>query len=162
MTPGAPLADHDRQARLLALESTITASVLERWAAAAESLQPWQRFAILCGHPRSGTTLLENVFASHPGVCTLEEKDTFGDLTLEFLVNDAGRDRMAALKDSELEPYRAAYWNRVRRFGAEVEGKVFVDKYPLSSIKLPMAAKLFPAPGGDPVGWPAASPSATP
>ena len=27
---------------------------------------------------------------------------------------------------------------------------------------LAMAAKLFPAPGGDPVGWPAASPSATP
>ena len=49
------------------------------------------------------------------------------------------------LKDSELEPYRAAYWNRVRHFGADVAGKVLVDKYPLSSIKLPIVAKLFPA-----------------
>jgi tetratricopeptide (TPR) repeat protein len=98
----------------------------------------------LVGFPRSGTTLLENVLASHPDVCTLEEKDTFGQLTHMFLVNDPGRDRLAALAPAEIAQHRAAYWDRVAGFGANVSGKVFVDKYPLSSIKLPMVAKLFP------------------
>jgi Flp pilus assembly protein TadD len=98
----------------------------------------------LVGFPRSGTTLLENVLASHPDVRTLEEKDTFGNLTHMFLVNEPGRDRLAALSESEAMSHRLTYWDRVRGFGAEVQGKVFVDKYPLSSIKLPMAAKLFP------------------
>ena len=99
----------------------------------------------LVGFPRSGTTLLENVLASHPDVCTLEERDTFGPLTHSFLIDDAGRDQLAGLSDAELGPHRAIYWDRVRnRYGAEVQGKVFVDKYPLSSLKLPMVAKLFP------------------
>jgi Flp pilus assembly protein TadD len=98
----------------------------------------------LVGFPRSGTTLLENVLASHPDVCTLEEKDTFGPLTHMFLVNDAGRDRLARLTPGEIATHRAAYWERVAKFGAGVKGKVFVDKYPLSSIKLPMVAKVFP------------------
>lgn len=98
----------------------------------------------LVGFPRSGTTLLENVLASHPDIVTLEERDTFGDLTHKFLVNDAGRDRLAALDAAQIAEHRQAYWDRVASFGADVAGKVFVDKYPLSSLKLPMIAKLFP------------------
>ena len=98
----------------------------------------------LVGFPRSGTTLLENVLASHPEVVTLEEKDTFGNLTHDFLIDEAGRQQLAALSDAEIETHRAAYWSRVRGFGAQVAGKLFVDKYPLTSLKLPMVAKLFP------------------
>jgi Flp pilus assembly protein TadD len=98
----------------------------------------------LVGFPRSGTTLLENVLASHPDVVTLEEKDTFGSLTHDFLTDEAGRERLAGLGPAEIETHRAAYWGRVRGFGAQVAGKVFVDKYPLTSLKLPMVAKLFP------------------
>ena len=98
----------------------------------------------LVGFPRSGTTLLENVLASHPDVCTLEEKDTFGGLTHAFLIDDPGRDHLAALTADEIAKHRAGYWERVAAFGAKVEGKVFVDKYPLSSIKLPIVARLFP------------------
>jgi tetratricopeptide (TPR) repeat protein len=98
----------------------------------------------LVGFPRSGTTLLENVLASHPEVATLEEKDTFGGLTHDFLTDERGRHRLATLTDEEIAQARAAYWSRVRGFGAEVTGKVFVDKYPLTSLKLPMVAKFFP------------------
>lgn len=103
-----------------------------------------QGHVFLVGFPRSGTTLLENVLASHPAVCTLEEKDTFGELTHGFLVDEAGRDRLAHLTPDGIAEARKAYWTRVRSFGADVAGKVFVDKYPLSSLKLPMVAKLFP------------------
>jgi hypothetical protein len=39
---------------------------------------------------------------------------------------------------------RKAYWRRVRDAGADVADKVFVDKHPLNSMKLPLIAKLFP------------------
>ncbi len=143
-TPGSTAADYSNW-----LADYFETAAPEQWSAKRAGVPPDGRggargHVFIVGFPRSGTTLLENVLASHPDVCTLEEKDTFGELTHAFLVNEDGRDRLAALKDGELEPHRAAYWNRVRGFGAQVAGKVFVDKYPLSSIKLPLVAKLFP------------------
>jgi tetratricopeptide (TPR) repeat protein len=98
----------------------------------------------LVGFPRSGTTLLENVLASHPRVAALDERDTLGEAAMTFLSGEEGRAKLARISPAEIQAHRAIYWQRVRRFGAEVEGKVFVDKYPLSSIKLALVAKLFP------------------
>ena len=98
----------------------------------------------LVGFPRSGTTLLENILASHPDIATLEEREMLGDATREFLVDDAGRGRLAGLDDASIAEWRTRYWTRVREYGAKVEGKVFVDKYPLTMMKLPLVAKLFP------------------
>jgi tetratricopeptide (TPR) repeat protein len=98
----------------------------------------------LVGFPRSGTTLLENVLASHPKVAALDERDTLGEAAMAFLSGEEGRAKLARISPAEIQAHRAIYWQRVRRFGAQVEGKVFVDKYPLSSIKLPLVAKLFP------------------
>jgi tetratricopeptide (TPR) repeat protein len=98
----------------------------------------------LVGFPRSGTTLLENVLASHPDVCTLDERDTLGEAARKFLVDDAGLVKLAVLGAQDIVEQRAIYWRRVREFGAEVGGKIYVDKYPLNSLKLPLVAKLFP------------------
>ena len=98
----------------------------------------------LVGFPRSGTTLLENILASHPGIRALDERDTLGVAAKEFLAGEEGRDRLAALTEQEIEKHRAIYWQRVRDFGADVRGKIYLDKYPLTSIKLPLVAKLFP------------------
>ena len=103
-----------------------------------------RRHVFLVGFPRSGTTLLENILASHPDICALDERDTLGEAAREFLVDEAGLARLAAASPDELERHRTLYWNRVREFGAEVAGKVYIDKYPLSSIKLPLVARLFP------------------
>ncbi len=98
----------------------------------------------LVGFPRSGTTLLENVLASHPDINTLEERDTLGDLTQQFLINEAGLKRLADLSADEIHQHRDAYWDRVRKFGADTNGRIVVEKYPLTSMKLPLVAKLFP------------------
>lgn len=100
--------------------------------------------AFLVGFPRSGTTLLENILASHSAICALDERDTLGPAAREFLVDDTGLDRLAQAGEAELDRHRALYWERVRQFGAQVDGKLYVDKYPLSTIKLPLVAKLFP------------------
>ncbi|MBV9991927.1 MAG: sulfotransferase [Alphaproteobacteria bacterium] len=99
----------------------------------------------LIGFPRSGTTLLENILSSHPGVVALEEKETFIASTREYFADDKGADRLAAADDAALAPLREDYWRRVAQYGAgALDGKVFVDKRPLGATKLPLIAKLFP------------------
>jgi tetratricopeptide (TPR) repeat protein len=98
----------------------------------------------LVGFPRSGTTLLENVLASHAQICALDERDTLGEAARAYLTDEAGRKRLEAITPEEIAQQRAIYWQRVKTFGADVKGKTFVDKYPLSTIKLPLVAKLFP------------------
>ncbi|HJW40089.1 MAG TPA: sulfotransferase [Rhizomicrobium sp.] len=143
-TPGTTATDYCRW-----LQAHFKTATHHAWSAKHQTMADDPRdgahgHIFLVGFPRSGTTLLENVLASHPEVATLEEKDTFGALTHDFLTDERGRHRLATLTDEEIVQARAAYWSRVRGFGAEVTGKVFVDKYPLTSLKLPMVAKFFP------------------
>jgi Flp pilus assembly protein TadD len=98
----------------------------------------------LLGFPRSGTTLLEQVLASHPDVEALEERETLADALRAFLATPEDLDRLAQANEADLDALRAAYWARVRAEGARIDGKVFVDKHPLNTLKLPLIAKLFP------------------
>jgi tetratricopeptide (TPR) repeat protein len=98
----------------------------------------------LLGFPRSGTTLLEQVLASHPDVEALEERETLADAQRAFLSQPADLARLARASEAELAPLRAAYWAKVRAEGAEPAGKVFVDKHPLNTFRLPLILKLFP------------------
>ena len=104
---------------------------------------PVQSHVFLVGFPRSGTTLLEQVLASHPSVEALEERATLGDVGAWF-EDTAALDRLAHLGEAEVQGLRATYWTRVEAFGANPRGKVFVDKLPLNSLWLPYVAKLFP------------------
>jgi tetratricopeptide (TPR) repeat protein len=98
----------------------------------------------LVGFPRSGTTLLENVLASHPDVVTLEEKDTLGEAESAYLTSAEGLERLAGISSGEALRQRDAYWSKVASFGVEPRGRVFIDKMPLSSVMLPVISKLFP------------------
>ena len=72
------------QAKMLETEKMISADVLHRWFDFGAQLQPPHRFALLCGHPRSGTTLLEQVLDSHGDLISMEE-------SLVFTTKRAGR-----------------------------------------------------------------------
>jgi tetratricopeptide (TPR) repeat protein len=100
----------------------------------------------LVGFPRSGTTLLDQILASHPQVTTLEERDTLIDAMGEMLNAAQGFGRWADLPGREIERLRALYWQRVRSGGAsEPRTRVFVDKQPLNAALLPLIHRLFPA-----------------
>jgi hypothetical protein len=117
----------------------------EDWGSAGgPAPEPIKGHVFLLGFPRSGTTLLEQVLASHPDVEALEERETLTDAMRAFLASPDDLDRLAAAADADLAGLRAAYWTRVRDEGASVAGKVFVDKHPLNTLKLPLIAKLFP------------------
>ena len=98
----------------------------------------------LVGFVRSGTTLLEQVLASHPDVVALEEQATLRAITGPFFESPEGLERLRTLGEAEAAALRAEYWARVKSFGIAPAGKVFVDKAPLSSLWMPMIAKLFP------------------
>ena len=57
----------------------IKAEAMQGWFDAKAELQPFHRLALLAGHARSGTTLLEQVLDSHPDIISAEETEIFMD-----------------------------------------------------------------------------------
>lgn len=98
----------------------------------------------LVGFPRSGTTLLEVALAGSPDVVALEEQEALAAGVRRYLRDPHDLSALAMASEVELDEMRVAYWRAVREAGCEVAGKVFVDRYPLNTLKLPLIAKLFP------------------
>ncbi len=97
----------------------------------------------LLGYARSGTTLVEQVLATAPGVETLEEEPTLAAAAERHLSRD-GVAALAEIPPDELLALRRAYWQAVRDAGIEPGGKTFVDMDPLKALHLPLIARLFP------------------
>jgi tetratricopeptide (TPR) repeat protein len=100
--------------------------------------------AFLMGFPRSGTTLLEQVLETHPDVVSLDERPLLMNAEMEFLAQPGGVKRLADVLPLFLEPFQENYWRAVRELGVDPTGKVFVDKYPLATVRLPLISKVFP------------------
>lgn len=138
------------QGRVREMENTITSAVLERWAGAAEALQPVQRFSILCGHPRSGTTLLEQVLDSHPGMLTAEETHILHDeaylpLSRGFAPEASVFEVLESAPASRLRQSRENYFQFTELFLGKTRGdKMLVDKNPALNTLIPAAVRIFP------------------
>jgi tetratricopeptide (TPR) repeat protein len=99
----------------------------------------------LMGFPRSGTTLLEQILASHSDVIALEERATLHDPIMRYFMDDRDIGKLMQAPEAELQTYRDKYWSEVDRFGiADVANKVFVDKQPSLTLYLPLIKRLFP------------------
>jgi len=138
------------QARVREMEGSITASALERWAAGAEALQPLRRLAILCGHPRSGTTLLEQVLDAHPGVMTAEETHILHDeaylpLSRGFSPEASLLEVLESAPASRLRQSREDYFRFTELFlGRNLGDRMLVDKNPALNVLIPAVARIFP------------------
>lgn len=138
------------QGRVREMENTITATVLERWAAAAHALLPLQRFSILCGHPRSGTTLLEQVLDSHPGMLTAEETHILHDeaylpLSRGFPAEASVFEVLESAPVSRLRKSRNDYFQFTELYLGQTRGdKLLVDKNPALNTLIPAAVRIFP------------------
>jgi hypothetical protein len=100
--------------------------------------------SFLVGFPRSGTTLLENVIASHPDVMAMDERATLYNIEPHYVASAATLDHLGALGMAEAAKRRAEYWAEIRGFGLVPDGKLVLDKMPLYTTKLPLIFKLFP------------------
>ena len=137
----------------------ISAEVLQRWSADGPQLRPARRLALLCGHPRSGTTLLEQVLDAHPDIVTAEETKTFflevclpmakarppepdaADITA-FQLNLAA---VEAAPVELLRRLRENYFRSMERcLGQPIGGRMVVDKNPALWLLISGFPRVFP------------------
>ncbi len=111
---------------------------------AAGEDSPARGHAFLVGFPRTGTTLLEHVLASHPDMINIDERATLRVIEDDYLGDDAALLRLANRSPEDAQANRMIYWDRIHELGIATETRVVVDKMPLYSVKLPIIAKLFP------------------
>ena len=116
----------------------------DRWTVVPETSAAATGHVFLLGFPRTGTTLVEVVLDGNPRVVSLEEHELLADGVLAFMREPLNFEALANADERAVNALREAYWRRVRNAGVDVAGKVFVDKHPLNSLKLPLIVKLFP------------------
>lgn len=138
------------QSRAAEMVQTITTDVLERWRATAAGLQPARRIALLCGHPRSGTTLLEQVLDAHTDIISAEETKLMHDEAYLPLIKDLpeGTAILPALEAASAElisrvrnNYFACAELLLRR---QIAGRLLVDKNPSLNLMIPIVVRMFP------------------
>ncbi len=148
----APLAAPLQQMQKLNLEMarSITSGILERWHANAVNLQPPRRIALLAGHPRAGTTLLEQVLDAHSEVISLEETTLIHDEIYRPMARDfppgAGIFQMLdSAPPSVLCDLRENYFACAGRFLRQSIGRrLLLDKNPGVNVMVPVLARVFP------------------
>ncbi|MHB1871007.1 MAG: sulfotransferase family protein [Steroidobacteraceae bacterium] len=147
-TYAAQFGDASQNARQYAqgLADYLRAAAAARWRAPppVPGPAPAAGHIFVLGFLRSGTSLLEVILEGHPQVVSVEESESLIDGLQRFMQQPQDLDSFLHAPPSIYEALRAAYWRRVAQTGANVAGKVFVDKNPLNTLKLPLIARLFP------------------
>ncbi len=135
------------------MEQTVSSGVLERWFHAGESLQPARRLAVLCGHPLSGTTLLEQALDSHPDIVTAEETHILHDeaylpLSRGFPQDTSVLELLDSTPINALRQSREDYFRFTELFiGKTVGDRLLIDKNPALNVLIPAVARIFPEAG---------------
>jgi Tfp pilus assembly protein PilF len=131
--------------------AALTEPLLRRWSEQARSGRHCnQPMAVLCGHPRSGTTLLEQILDAHPKVVALEETTILAD-ACKPLLNTAPTGGLGLVSDLDgftpdaVERQRRWYFDSVEKFlGQPVGGRLLIDKNPAFTGNLPEVLRFFP------------------
>jgi hypothetical protein len=135
------------RAQLEQAASEITADVLKRWRDRQED-QP-RRFALLCGHPRSGTTLLEQVMDSHPDIISSEETPIFYETYLDLKTGSPDNASiLTILESASVEALRQSRENYFRfteaLLGTKAADRWLIDKNPSLTTLIPAVIRVFP------------------
>jgi len=137
----------DRKCRELL--ARLTPQVLGRWREEGPASPcSWQP-AFLGGHPRSGTTLIEQVLDAHPEVLAFDEPEAFGQEVFSRIIppGTAGLalESLDSISRSRRAGMRERYFKSLLR---EVEvtsiTKVLLDKNPSPTASLHVWLRIFP------------------
>ena len=143
-------AQQARYGRINEMKTGLTAELLQRWFDSGQTLQPSRRLALLGGHPRSGTTLLEQVLDSHPDIISAEETTIFGDdacapFTRRSLHDIYKLAVMGITSDEILQESRTRYYQSIERFLSQPVGtRLLLDKNPSLTLLIPNLIRVFP------------------
>ncbi|MEO0975064.1 MAG: sulfotransferase, partial [Pseudomonadota bacterium] len=129
---------------ITAMRDEFTPSVCAGW----QDAQAPAPFTLVwhVGFNRSGTTLLDQMLQTHPNVTVLEEQDTLG-LVVQLMQQLPGGYPacLQQMDDETAKKFRAIYLTQLQaRVGPLQGGHVYVDKMPMNTIHLGLAARLVP------------------
>lgn len=105
--------------------------------------------AVLCGHPRSGTTLLERSLDAHDHIISAEETPVMdavhnGIFTVPGQQPTLGQ-TLDAVTNSDLQELRQSYLDEIERTVNEQIGeRTLLDKHPQLILLLPTINRVFP------------------
>lgn len=143
--------DYDRADRYRReLLAGLTPQMVQGWRARAAPVPQGRRLMLLGGHPRSGTTLLEQILGAHPGVVAFDEPEAFVQEVWQRLaplraVQPVTAAQLDSLPDALLTRMRERYFKSLlRELQAEPVGKVLLDKNPSPTAALPLWLRVFP------------------
>jgi tetratricopeptide (TPR) repeat protein len=99
----------------------------------------------IVGIPRSGTTLLDQILDSHPGVQVMEEIPVFAEVERELgAMPDGYPQALQGLTETDIARLREIYFDGVdRQFGRDTALN-FVDKRPMNIEYVPLIQRMFP------------------
>lgn len=109
-----------------------------------------RRLAVLAGHPRSGTTLLERLLTAHPDVVSTDET---GVLRTQFIapIVHAAVSAESALRETagfdadQIAAGRDVYFEATRaHIGEDIGARLLVEKDPLATQDLGFILRLLP------------------
>ena len=138
--------ESDRRRRELL--AGLTPEMIRRWRSEAPASQEKYQIAFLGGHPRSGTTLLEQVLDANPDVLAFDEPIGFHhevEKPVYALLRGHGAEQLDLLSAARRKDIRQRYVKSLLR---EVSGtpsqRVLVDKNPSPTMSLNLWLRVFP------------------
>jgi hypothetical protein len=143
--------DYDRaDSRRRELLSELTPESLQRWRAEGPALPGQRRLALLGGHPRSGTTLLEQILGAHPGILALDESEAFVQEIWERLAPMQAARALTVKELNGLPPIwraemgRRYYRSLLREVQSDFTAELLLDKNPSPTAALHLWLRMFP------------------
>lgn len=138
----AMLRDYDADAdQYRRSTQTLPKNVLRHWAREfpERSRSATPPLAFLGGHPRSGTTLLEQILGAHPAVAALDEPRALTAIVSKLF------NASPQINPPRLNIIRRQYLAAMERdWGGSLTDKLVLDKNPTPTIKLRVWLRVFP------------------
>ena len=132
------------------LREGLTSEHIARWRAGLPELQPARRLTVLCGQPRSGTTLLEQVLNAHPSIVSTGETflmhdETYLPLCAGFPPDTPILNVLESISFKEINSARGHYFKRTEEILQTLLGeRLVLDKNPSLLALLPAILRIFP------------------
>ncbi|HZV33145.1 MAG TPA: sulfotransferase [Verrucomicrobiae bacterium] len=138
----------DRQRRELL--KGLTPETIKRWRDEGTRQAEEHKLAFLGGHPRSGTTLLEQVLGAHPEIIAFDEpeaftQEIFNELSPVQSARGLTLDTLNGLSAATRAALSQRYFKSLlREVNGPVTGRLLLDKNPSPTASLHVWLRIFP------------------
>lgn len=136
--------------RLETLSNSFSSIEYDKWTNSLSEIDAPRKMALLGGHPRSGTTLLEQILDSHPDIVSAEETDIFNIFSYQYLSrhDTTKREILETLKScsiSDVETARSRYFSTMDKCLSQPIGpRLLIDKNPSLTPLIPAMVRILP------------------